>query len=339
MPAPFQRTDDERRLQHAKDHAEEQERKRQCEELRQATLAKAHREQSMRNRKKAESQARWERAQAEHLKLIRQERLSQTSARREASGLIEEARLQRDLEIQQQREAAKDAATKALGEFMEQQSKFEQEAREADRKKNRRRISYENRIRVAKLHEARDAANEWEQRTLETSRVQGMRAEQRARERRRREDEARGNCAIRMDMAAKAKAQAEAKDAYNRARAQAADEKKEDLLEYLRTDHRVPRWEALGWHRKDGDEWRWPFALDWSWLERGERVLRNERFVGLDPRHLTGIPPPWSDAPRPETPNERAERINRELATAAYERKQHQRVEEQEERPETVQYL
>ena len=67
-----------------------------------------------------------------------------------------------------------------------------------------------------------------------------------------------------------------------KARNRAADAKKEENIEHLERDHRVPRWQALGWHVKESNiEWRWPFSLDWSWVERGERVLHDERFVGL----------------------------------------------------------
>ena len=66
------------------------------------------------------------------------------------------------------------------------------------------------------------------------------------------------------------------------ARKFAAEDKKEALAAYLREDTRVPRWYALGWHvKEDPREWRWPFSIDWSWVERGERVLNDERFQGL----------------------------------------------------------
>ena len=66
----------------------------------------------------------------------------------------------------------------------------------------------------------------------------------------------------------------------------AAGEVERDLnVEYLNIDTRVAKWEEICFHEKDDEkDWRWPFSLDWSWLIRGDRVLHDERFVGLTPR-------------------------------------------------------
>ena len=175
------------------------------------------------------------------------------------------------------------SADQATTDFAEQHMKMQQDKQVQQARRRAQRELIRKRLQAEKDAAAAAEAEAYRERKLEEARVHAMRADIREKQRREKEDDDQANKWCRADMELRLKQAA----AFQRERAQAhkqkADEKKEELLDHLRTDHRVPRWYALGWHFKDeGKEWRWPFSLDWTWVERGERVLHDERFVGLN---------------------------------------------------------
>jgi hypothetical protein len=281
MPAPSQRTDDvwSRRMKEEKE--KQRELARECEALRQASLSKAKKEAAEQRAQQAKSRALWESMQSAHASSEQNERQQTLSARRRALDEMEAGRDLREMEIEKQREHVLQAAHQAAGEFAKQQKQFHQEKQQQLERKRRQREKYERQIlekkHAAALHEAENA----KERAAEGARIRAMREEIRQKQLIDREDEDMANEFMRTEMVRNARRRVERQRERTRLCRIQADQKKEELLDHLRKDHRVPRWYATTRHKTDSVEWRWPFSLDWSWLERGERILKDERFVGL----------------------------------------------------------
>lgn len=282
MPAPSQRSDDALLRREARESAEQRERERQCTELRRECILKAQESDRQREQYRTLAQKQFEARQSELRQNVQRERAENLNARRQALNDVERIQQMRDMQADKERRKKIEAAYEANGMFAEQQQQFEDERQRKIQRQRKQALNFERKIQMAKEKAAKEEAEDKAAAAEESAKIWAMRSGIRAKQRRSKELAEAGNRFIREQMVANAKLLATQERERAKERSRSAEEKKQELNRYLELDHRVPRWHALGWHDKKANiEWRWPFSLDWSWLNRGERVLHDERFVGL----------------------------------------------------------
>ena len=282
MPAPCQRSDAALQRREIRDREEDVERERQCAELREESIAKAQHAEQQRQQQRDKSRRLFEARQAELAQAGRREQAESLDARRRTLGEIELKAQARAKKAAKERLKKIEAAHEAGGMFAAQQQKIEDERQLTVDMRRKQALIFERRILEKREEAANFARVAAEADAKEGERIRAMRSSIRAKQRRDKELQDAGDRYLRDSMVDEAKSNVEYQRQHERARSRAADTKKAELNEHLERDHRVPRWQALGWHvKEDNTEWRWPFSLDWSWVERGERVLNDERFVGL----------------------------------------------------------
>ena len=283
MPAPMQRFDDQWEFNEQREKVREALRVQSCEEFRQQHVAKTQLQKKHLMQRRAEERTKWSELQMERRSAEMNERLE---ALRVRSRALKEATRERKIKAQieeRDRQKADEHAAKLTELIQGRAGRVERQmARHAAKvqkhEEERRQILDVFKIRVA----AQQAHAEELERRERDAAADERRAAFRDNAARATRDEAQASRSV--QIASKDHAQMERNlERVNYAKQrERAEEGRQNNIRILGIDTRVPLWIAPGWHKKeDKTEWRWPFSLDWSWLDRGERVLKDERFAGL----------------------------------------------------------
>ena len=281
MPAPFQRAqaDDARVRREAEEKAREAERVEACTHFRLACVQRAQKERKHQLIAHSKARAKWEELQKEQAIAASREHETSLTVRKRAGELLEFA--QHNHERDRKRRERSVLLNNVVSYAEEQKEIYMMKQAEMTREQMRKQ-NYDRKVQVRKNAAAKAAKEISKERAEQAAKLREQNAEALENERRAKVQQTQRDKWIRAEMAIQCQRQEQALLSREKARKLKADEKKEELIEYLQSDHRVPRWYALGWHvLSEGKEWRWPFTLDWSWIERGARVLLDERFVGL----------------------------------------------------------
>lgn len=287
MVAPSQRGDTLWARREAQDKERELERAKEFDAFRRAHIAKGLKAEQQRLEKQNVAADRWHLEQSQRHKAEKKERRQGVSARRRAFRDMADARYSLEDE---QKLAKKQASGRAAWLCSNLLSAHEQPpvpGSSRDRlarlakslAEQAQKLEVENRLAVANAEADAEA-----KRAGQNVRAAARRADVVERRQQAIREQQSANHMIQHAMEREAAMRNEGHRTRVKTRRMRGELERDANIDYLNIDTRVAPWMPICWHDKDDErDWRWPFSLDWSWLVRGEHVLRvrNERFMGL----------------------------------------------------------